>query len=96
MLGVLPACSDSSTDAATQASSEDCKAAYQHLATLRLKSVAESSALSDSELAKHKANFSRLSEQEMKACTDSRTRAWARCIQALSDSSKNAECGGGE
>lgn len=92
LLGGLTACSASSDDTARQASLEDCEAAYQHLATLRVKSVAKSSTLSEGELAKHRANFAARSEGELKACTERRSLAWAQCVQALSDISGSAQC----
>ena len=92
VLGALVACSGSSDDTAKQASHEDCEAAYQHLATLRVKSVAKTSALSETELAKHRANFAARSEDELKSCTEHRSLAWAQCVQSLSDILDGKQC----
>ncbi len=92
LLGGLAACSASSDNADRQASPGDCEAAYEHLATLRVKSVAKSSPLSEGELAKHRANFAARSEGELKACIERRSLAWAQCVKALSDISGSAQC----
>lgn len=74
------------------ATRNQCQKVQEHSAELRLASVSKNSKLSEDDLAKHQANFSRVTEASLDSCVETRDRAWANCMLNAESVSAAREC----